>query len=61
MADYNAEISKIESKTRSISGLTATPTLSTVEIEIPDHSSLVKEKQVLMQKLLKLKRKSLLL
>ena len=43
MADYYAEISKVESKTRSISGLTATPTLSKVEIEIPDHSSLVKK------------------
>ena len=54
----NAKISKIEGKISSITGLATTSKLTTVESKIPDFSSLVK-KEIIMQKLEKLKRKLL--
>ena len=50
----------MESKTPSISGLAATSALTAVENKIPNVSSLV-EKQIIMQKLVALKRKSLII
>ena len=41
--DYNAKISEIESKIRSIRGLATTFALTAVENKIPDVSSLVKK------------------
>ena len=58
--DYNAKISEIESKMLSISGLVTNAALTAVENKIPNVSSLVK-KQIIMQKLVKLKRKLLIL
>ena len=48
-ADYSAQISEIECKTPSISGLVTTSALTAVKNEILDVSGLVK-KQILMQK-----------
>ena len=45
----------------SISGLATTSALTAVQNKIPDLSSLVKKKQIIMQKLVKLKRKSLII
>ena len=56
--NYNAKISEVESKIRNISGLTTTFALTTVGNKIPDISGLVKI-QIIMQKLVKLKRKLL--
>ena len=58
--NYSPKISEIESKMPSISGLATTSALTAVENKIPDLSSLVK-KQIIMQKLVKLKRKSLII
>ena len=45
----------------SITGLAPTSALTRVENEIPDVSSLVKKKQIMMQKFVKLKMKSLIM
>ena len=60
-ADYNTKISEIESKIPSVSDLATNSSLTTVENKIPDVSNLVKKKQILIQKLLKLKRKLLII
>ena len=59
--DYNAKISEIESKIRSIRGLATTFALTAVENKIPDVSSLVKKKQIMIQTLVKLKRNLLII
>ena len=46
--DYNANISEIESKIPSASGLATTSTLNTKENKIPDINNLVKKKQIIM-------------
>ena len=58
--DYNAKITEIEGKIPSISGLATNAALTTVENKIPNISSLVK-KQIMIEKLLKLKRKLLII
>ena len=57
--DYNTKITEIESQIPSISGLATNVALTTVENKIPNISSLVK-KQIITQKLLKLKRNLLI-
>ena len=59
--DYNAKITKIESKIPSINGLATNAALTVVENKIPNISSLVKKKQIITQKLLKLKRNLLII
>ena len=54
--DYNAKITQIENKIPSISGSGKNPALTAVENKIPNISSLVKKKQIITQKLLKLKK-----
>ena len=54
--DYNAKITEIDGKIPSISGLDTTAALTAVEDKIPNVSNLVK-KQIMTQKLLKLKKK----
>ena len=51
----NNKVTEIENKIPSNSGLTTNAALTTVEIEIPNISSLVKEKQIITQKLQKVK------
>ena len=58
--DYNVKISEIENKIPSIGGLATIFVLNTVENKILDVSSLVKKKTI-TQKLVKLKRKSLII
>ena len=55
-ADLNTKITQIESKTPSITGLTTNSAFTAVENKIPDVSGLVK-KQIIIQKVLKLKRR----
>ena len=50
------EITKLGNKIPSITGLATNAALTAVEKIIPDFSSLVKEKQSIIQKLLKFKR-----
>ena len=52
--DLDARVSKIESKIPSITGLATNSASTAVENKIPDVSSFVK-KQIMIQKLLKLK------
>ena len=59
--DYNAKITEIEGKIPSISGLATNAALTTVENKIPNISSLVKKKQIITQKLLKLKKNLLMI
>ena len=59
--DYNAKATEIESKVPSISGLATNFTLTAVENKIPDFSNLVKKNQIITQKLVKKKRKSLII
>ena len=59
--DYNAKITQIENKIPSISGSGKNPALTAVENKIPNISSLVKKKQIITQKLLKLKRNLLII
>ena len=59
--DYNAEISEIESKIPSITGLATNTALTAVEHKIPDVGSLVKKKQIITQKLVKLKKDLLII
>ena len=60
-ADYNAKISKIQNKIPSISGLAKNYALTAVENKIPNVSNLAKKEQVMTQKLVKSKRKSLII
>ena len=55
MTDYNAKITGIEGKIPIIGGLATTSGLTTVENKIPNVSNLVK-KEIITQKVLKLKR-----
>ena len=55
MTDYNAKITEIEGKIPIIGGLATTSGLTTVENKIPNVSNLVK-KEIITQKVLKLKR-----
>ena len=57
---YKSKISEIESKTPSTSGLATTSVLPAVKNKIPDVGSLVK-KQIMMQTLVKFKRKLLIM
>ena len=59
--DCNTKITEIEGKIPSISGLATNAALMTVENKIPNISSLVKKKQNITQKLLKLKRNLLII
>ena len=60
--DYNAKATEIESKVPSISGLATNFALTAVENKIPDVSNIVKKKnQIMTQKLVKKKRKSLII
>ena len=58
--DYNAEITELENKILSISGLVTTSTLATVEAKSPSVSKLLR-KQIMIQKLVKLQRNFLIL
>ena len=60
MTDYNSEITEIESKIPSISGLTRNVALTTVGNKVPNISTLVK-KQIILQTLMKLKRNLLII
>ena len=55
--DYNAKITEIESKIPSISALATAAALTTVGNKIHNINSSVKKKQIMTQKLLKLKKK----
>ena len=60
--DYNAKISEIENKIPSISGLATNSALTAVENKIPNVSNLLKKKkQIMTQKLVKLKRRLLMI
>ena len=59
--DYNAKITDKEGKIPRISGLATNAALMTAENKIPNISSLVKKKQVMTQKLPKLKRNLLII
>ena len=59
--DYNAKITEIECKILSISSLATNSALTATVNKIPDVSSLVKKKQIIIQKLVKLKRKLFLM
>ena len=54
--DYSSKITEIENQIRSISRLATNSALTAIENKIPNVSSLVK-KQIMIQKLAKLKRK----
>ena len=54
--DYNAKITEIEGKIPSIRGLATNAALTAVENKIPNISNLIKKKQIITQKLLKLKK-----
>ena len=58
--DYNAKTNEIECKITSIRGLATTSALTSVENKIGNVSNLVK-KQIMTQKLVKLKRKLLII
>ena len=58
--DYNTKIPEIEGKTPDVSSLTTKTALTTVENKLSDASSLVK-KQIIIQKLLQLKRNLLII
>ena len=60
-SDYNAKVSEIESKIPSISGLVTTSVLTAVEKKITSVSNLVKQKQIITQKLVNLKGNLLIL
>ena len=59
--DYNAKITEIESKIPSISALATAAALTTVGNKIHNINSSVKKKQIMTQKLLKLKKKWLII
>ena len=54
--DYNTKITDIEGKIPDVTNLATKTALTTVESKIPDVSSLEKKKQIIIQKLLKLKK-----
>ena len=59
---FNAKIVEIENKIPSVSGLAADAALTAVENKIPNVSNLVKKKnQIIIQKLMKLKRNLLIM
>ena len=58
--DYNTKIPEIEGKTPDVSSLATKTALTTVENKLSDASSLVK-KQIIIQKLLQLKRNLLII
>ena len=58
--DYNTKITEIEDKIPTIGGLATNAALTAVENKTPNTSSLVK-KQIITQKLLKLKRNLLII
>ena len=55
-ADYNTKITKTENRILSISGLVINSALTAVEDKIPNINSLVKNNQIITQKLLKLEK-----
>ena len=55
-ADYNTKITKTENRILSISGLAINSALTAVEDKIPNINSLVKNNQIIAQKLLKLEK-----
>ena len=59
--DYNAKITELESKTPDVSGSATNTVLTTAESKIHNISNLVKKKQIIIQKLLKLKRNLLII
>ena len=59
--DYNAKITEIEGKIPSIRGLATNAALTAVENKIPNISNLIKKKQIIAQKLLKLKKTLLII
>ena len=59
--DYNAKVSEIESKIPSITGFATSAALTSVENKIPDINHLIKKKQIMLQKLVNLKRKLLII
>ena len=59
--DYNTKITEIEGKIPSVRGLAINDVLTAVENKIPNISSLVKKKQIKIQKLLKSKRNLLII
>ena len=59
--DYNAKITEIEGKIPSVSGLVTNASLTVVENKIHNINSLVKKKQIMAQKLLKVKRNLLII
>ena len=59
--DLNPKITEIEGKIPSITGLATNSALTAVENKIKIVSGLVKKKQTITQKLVKLKRKSLII
>ena len=60
-ADYNTKITEIEWKIPDVCSLATKTALTTVENKIPNINSLVKKKQIMTQKLLKLKRNLLII
>ena len=59
--DYSSKITEIEGKMPSISGLATISALTAVENKTPIVEGLVKKKQTITQKLVKLKRKLLII
>ena len=57
MTDYNAKITEMEVKTPNICDLATNAALTTIENKIPNIRNLVKKKQIITQKLLKLKKR----
>ena len=60
-ADYDTKITEIELKIPDVCSLATKTALTTVENKIPNINSLVKKKQIMTQKLLKLKRNLLII
>ena len=59
--DYNTKTAEIEGKISDVSSLATKTALTTVENEIPDINNLVIKKQIMTQKLPKLKRNLLII
>ena len=55
--NFNSKNTEIENKIASISNLATNPALTTIENKIPNVSSLVKKKQTITQKLVKLRKR----
>ena len=58
---YSSKITEIENKIPNITGLATNSALTAVENQIPNVSNLVKKKQTITQKLVKLKVKSMII